>query len=165
MKQANKSAWEPKPIHTIEDLRAQLDAIEVAHRDGRLSTEGGWSVGQNLEHCGKFMRDSFDGFTMKVPAPLRMMGRLFIKRMLTKPGAQMKPGYKIPKMGRSLMPEEEAGVEAGLALMSQQVARLEAGEKMTQMSPFLGKMTPEQWVNLHLNHCRMHFGFIQTGEA
>jgi hypothetical protein len=41
------------------------------------------------------------------------------------------------------------------------LARLDAGEQMTQKSPLLGKMTHEKWMKLHLDHCRLHFGFIQ----
>jgi hypothetical protein len=107
------------------------------------------------------MGNSFDGFEMKMPWLMQLMGKLFIKRMLTKPNAQMKPGFKLPEKAASMRPAETVSVEDGLAMMNKQVSRLESGEKMTQDSPFLGSMTHELWVALHLNHCRMHFGFFE----
>lgn len=161
MKVADKNTWEPKSFQTIEELRAELTKIQNAHDAGTLTTTGGWTPGQCMAHCAIFMKCAFDGFDAMMPWIMQLMGKLFIKRMLTKPGAQMKPGFKIPDKAAPMRPAEEVSVEEGLAMMSAQVARLEAGEKMTQPSPFLGLLTQEQWVALHLNHCRMHFGFFK----
>lgn len=162
MKQADKSQWKPKSFHSVEELRAELNTIEAAHNAGTLSTAGGWTVGQNLYHCARFMDCAFDGFDLKMPWPFRVMGKLFIKPMLSKPNAQMKPGFKGTP---ALEATGDVSFEDGMANMSAAVAKLEAGEKMTQDSPFLGKMTHEQWVAVHLNHCRMHFGFFNYGDT
>lgn len=162
MTKADKSQWKPKSIHSVEDLRGELNTIQSAHQAGTLSTTGGWTLGQNLDHCAIFMNNAFDGFELKMAWPIRVMGKLFIKPMLSKPNAQMKPGFK---SAPTLEPAEEVSFEDGFANMDAAVSRLEAGEKMTQDSPFLGKMTHEQWVAVHLNHCRMHFGFFQYGDT
>jgi len=164
MGKSKNENWNPKSLTTIDDLSAELDKIEAAQHAGTLSTHGKWSVGQNLEHCALFIEGSLDGFEMGIPWPMRLIGKLFIKRMLTKPGAQMKPGFNAPTEGNPLMPRDEVSVDEGLAKMKGLVGRLQNGEQMTQDSPFLGKMTHELWVALHLNHCRMHFGFFEYGE-
>lgn len=161
MKQADKSAWKPKSFRSIDELKAELDTIENAHEAGTLSTAGGWTVGQNLSHCATFMNNSFDGFTMLAPWPLRVVCSLLLKPMITKPTAQMKPGIKLPKKAKELLPEDEVSVELGLEQMRQQVARIESGEQILRDSPLLGKMTHEQWIAVHLNHCRMHYGFFK----
>jgi Protein of unknown function (DUF1569) len=165
MKQADKSKWSPKSIHSIDELKAELDKIEGAHTAGTLSTAGGWSVGQNLEHCAKFIGFTFDGFDGKAPLPIRVIGKLVLKPMMKKPNSQMKPGIKLPKKASSMLPADEVSVEDGLAHMRAQIDRIESGEQMLQDSPLLGKMTHELWMLVHLNHCRMHFGFFDYGDA
>lgn len=162
MAQADKSKWKPKAIHSIEELRTELDQIEAAHQAGTLSTAGGWTVGQNLEHCAKFIGFSLDGFgpDMKLPLFFRVLGKLVFKRMAKNPNGQMKPGIKLPESENPLLPANEVSFENGLALMRTMVARIDAGEQMLHDSPLLGTMTHDLWVLVHLNHCRMHFGFF-----
>lgn len=160
MKVADKSKWSPKSFHTIDELKADLNKIESAHNDGTLSTNGGWSVGQNLAHCATFIKSSYDGFDMKAPWFIRIPCTLLLKPIATKPTSQMKPGIKLPEKAKELLPEDEVSVEQGLSMMREQLARIESGQQMTAPSPLLGKLSHEQWVNLHLNHCRMHFGYL-----
>lgn len=157
---ADKSKWSPKSFHSIAELSADLDKIEAAHQAGTLSTDGGWTVGQNLMHCGILMKNAYDGFEMNAPAPVRMLCSLFLKPIATKPTSQMKPGFKLPKKAKELLPEDSITFEEGLAMMRSQIARIESGEQFSRPSPLLGKMTHEKWINLHLNHCRMHFGYL-----
>jgi hypothetical protein len=153
------SGWNPRDYQSIEDLRAELDRFEQAQASGTLHANGGWSPGQILEHCAKLMRFSFDGFEASAPWFIKAVGVLVFKPMLGK--SHMKPGIKLPAKAASLLPREQVPFEEGLAAMRTQLGRIEAGEKMTQASPVLGKMTHEKWVLLHLDHCRLHFGFLQ----
>ena len=162
MKVADKSKWVPKSIFSIQELSSELDTIEAANQAGTLSTDGGWTVGQNLEHCAKFMRFSLDGFgpDMKLPLLFRILGKLVFKRMAKNPKSQMKPGIKLPESENPLLPANEVSYEDGMALMRSQVARIVSGEQMCCDSPLLGSMTNELWTLVHLNHCRMHFGYL-----
>ena len=90
---------------------------------------------------------------------IRVLGSTFFKPRLGK--SQMKPGIKLPASASMLLPREEVPFDEGLALIRSQLARIDAGEKMTHDSPVLGAMTHEQWVLLHLDHCRMHMGFLK----
>lgn len=161
MPKYDKAAWSPRDYQSLDELKAELDRFEVAHRADKLATTGGWSAGQILEHCSNLMRFSLDGFDASIPWPVRMLGAMIFKPMLGR--SHMKPGIKLPAGAKSLMPRDEVPFEEGLAKMRQQLARIDAGEKMTQPSPVLGKMRHEQWVLLHRDHCRMHFGFIRCG--
>lgn len=157
----DKSAWHPREYKDLDALRAELDRFEQAHAAGTLKTTGSWSAGQILEHCAKFMGFSFDGFEARVPWFITAVGVCVFKPMLGK--SHMKPGIKLPAKAASLMPRDAVDFEEGMAAMRTQLNRIEAGEQMTQRSPVLGKMQHEQWVLLHLDHCRLHFGFIQCG--
>jgi hypothetical protein len=152
--------WTPATFRTLDELHAELDAIEAAHLSGTLHTSGKWSAGQILEHCGKLMGFSFDGFGGAcAPWYIRVLGSTFFKPRLGK--SQMKPGIKLPASAAMLLPRDDVPFEDGMGLIRSQLARIDAGEQMTQDSPVLGKMTHEQWVLLHLDHCRMHLGFLK----
>ena len=112
-----------------------------------------------LEHCAKLMGFSFDGFEAGAPWFIKLFGVLVFKPMLGK--SHMKPGIKLPAKAASLMPRDEVAFEEGLSAMRAQLDRIDAGEQMTHKSPVLGKMSHDQWILLHLDHCRMHFGFLQ----
>ena len=163
MKVADKSQWAPKSFHSIADLSAELDTIEAAHQDGTLTSAGGWTVGQNLEHCAKFIGFSLDGFDpgTKLPLIFRILGRVVIKRLVKNPKGQMKPGIKLPNPEDPMLPADEVSFEDGLALMRKMLARINNGDQMLCDSPLLGKMTNELWTLVHLNHCRMHFGYLK----
>ncbi len=152
--------WKPASFRTLDELSAELDAVEAAERAGALRTTGAWSAGQILEHCGMLMRFSFDGFGgVRAPWFVRLGGSACFKPRLGK--SQMKPGLKLPKSAAKLLPRDLAPFGEGMALIRSQLARIAAGERMTQDSPVLGRMTHEQWVLLHLDHCRMHMGFLR----
>jgi len=159
---ADKSKWSPKSFHSIAELKADLDSIERAHQAETLSTDGGWTAGQNLEHCAKFIGFSLDGFPndFKLPLLFRILGKLVFKRLAKNPNGQMKPGIKVPETDNPLMPSPDASFEDGMTLMRAQLARIDNGEQMLCDSPLLGKMTNELWTLVHLNHCRMHFGYL-----
>ncbi len=152
--------WQPITFHSLADLNSELDACEAAHRAGTLRTTGNWSAGQIFEHLANPMRMAFDGFgTVSVPFPVRMAGTLVFKPLLGR--SRMRPGIKLPKKARPMLPRDQVPFEEGLVALRKQMARIETGEKMTHPSPVLGRMTHDQWVLLHLDHCRMHMGFIR----
>ncbi len=162
MSPTKPDSWTPAVFRTLDELRAELDAIEAAHRAGTLRATGEWSAGQILEHCGKLMGFSFDGFGGAcAPWIIRLLGSTFFKPRLGR--SQMKPGIKLPKSASVLLPRDAVPFEEGLGLIRSQLARIDAGEKMTHDSPVLGRMTHDQWVLLHLDHCRMHMGFLKRG--
>ncbi|MFG0314606.1 MAG: DUF1569 domain-containing protein [Phycisphaerales bacterium] len=156
---AGKEGWRPRTYENLHELNQELDRFQAAHDSGTLRTTGDWSPGQILEHCSKLMRSSFDGFDAQVPWVLKLFGSIVFKPLLGR--SHMKPGIKLPAKARSLLPDEEVPFEQGMGELRNQLQRIAAGEQMTHPSPVLGKMSHEQWIKLHLDHCRLHFGFIQ----
>lgn len=155
-----KRDWEPAQFRSLDALHAELDALEAAHDAGTLRTTGRWSAGQIFDHCARMVRFSFDGFEgIRAPWALRAAAAAVFKPRLAK--TQMRPGVRLPAKAAGLLPPDSVPFAEGLAALRTQLARIDAGERMTQDSPVLGRMTHEQWVQMHLNHCRMHFGFLR----
>lgn len=157
--------WHPRDYKTLDELRAELDRFEAAHAAGTLRTTGDWSDGQILEHCSIPIKFSLDGFfddqgkPVTFPWYIKIVGVCVLKPLLGR--SHMKPGIKLPAKAKSMLPEDQQDFEGGMAKFRAQMARLDAGEQMNNPSPLLGKMRHDQWVLLHLDHCRLHFGFIQ----
>ncbi|MCA9303838.1 MAG: DUF1569 domain-containing protein [Phycisphaerales bacterium] len=151
--------WAPRDYRTLDELSAEIDRIETAHQAGTLTATGNWSPGQIMEHCAKIFDGALDGFEAQAPLPIRLLGRFVFKPRLGK--SHMKPGIKLPAKAKSVLPADEVPTEQGIAHMRSVLGRIRSGEKMTHDSPVLGKMTHEQWVLMHLDHCRLHFGFLK----
>ena len=162
---AKATNWHPRDYASLADIDAELDRFEAAHRAGTLRTTGSWSAGQILEHCATPIRFAIDGWRdeqgepITFPAHMRIVGTLLLKPTIGR--MKFKPGIKVPGGARSLLPQPEQEFETGLSKIRTQMARLEAGEQMTKPSPLFGKMSHDKWTKLHLDHCRLHFGFIQ----
>ena len=143
---------------TIDDLDAELSRLDNAHAEGTLETTGNWSPGQIFEHLGSFWKMAFDGFGFKAPLVLRLMVRPFKSKLIT---GQPPRGFKLRGGIKVIEPGDDTGFDDGLALLRRQIERVRAGEKMTHASPLFGRLTHEQWLALHLNHCAMHLGFTR----
>lgn len=157
---AGKDNWHPRDYASLADVRAELDRFENAHSSGQLRSTGKWSAAENLDHCGRWFKGAIDGIDFDLPVTFKVLGRVMIKPLIGK--FKARPGLKQPKTALTQMdPQPGVTVEEGLALMRAQLDRLDAGEKMTKDSPLLGRMSHEKWLKVQLDHCRMHFGFIQ----
>lgn len=149
-------------LRTFEDISKELDRIEAAHAAGRIGHTGNWTPGQIMQHVSKFMVRALDGFEGSAPLPVRLMGWMLRPMFLgNKP---MPSGYKLPPDAAVLLPGDDVTFEQGLAAIRAPLERVRKGERMTQRSPLLGKMTHEQWEGLHAKHASMHFGFISGVE-
>jgi len=76
----------------------------------------------------------------------------------------MRAGFKLPKDAAALLPRAGVSFEDGMARLRHALARLEAGERMTHPSSFLGPLTHDEWVRLNLNHTQLHLGFLAFPE-
>lgn len=152
--------WKPATFRTLPELKGELDRVERAHRDGTLRTTGNWGPGQIIDHCAINVRKSLDGFDgIVAPVHIRLAGRLVFRPLLGR--SQMRPGIKLPASAASMLPRDDVAFDEAMADLRAQIARLDAGERMTAVSPVMGRLSHDQWTELHLNHCRLHFGFFR----
>ena len=150
---------------SLEELRADVEAIRASHEAGTLEHTGNWNAGQAFWHLGVFMRMSMDGFPdQRPPWLLRMLGRHVVKKMVLS-GKPAKPGFKLPSSVSWLDPVA-SGVttfEEGYNEIGSVLERAEAGERFTQDSPIFGPLSHEEWCVLHRGHGAMHLSFQHPG--
>lgn len=134
---------------------------DAEHLLGNHHTVGNWSFGQICQHLAMAMNASIDGFGFQAPWWVRWLIAPVVKNsFLTKP---MKPGFKIPGYGKSLLPDDSMTAEEGLRQLKAAVERL-SHETPTAPHPAFGHMASEEIMQLHLRHCEMHMSFIVPGE-
>jgi len=121
-------------------------------------TVGQWSYGRILQHLADSLNKSFDGFNYRASLPIRFVARTFMKkRLLNEP---MSPGFKLPKSQEALLPPDSQPVDQAIGNLRKAIARFER-EEPTAAHPALGKLTPSEWVRLHLRHCELHMSFVK----
>jgi len=148
-------------FQSFDEVSAELDRIEAAHREGSLDACGSWTPGQNLQHLAKTMRFSLDGFPFKVSPVLALMGRVMrplILRMKFKPGQ-----VKIPASASAMLPDDTVDFDAGMAEAREQLARVKNGERMDKPSALLGNIGHDGWTRFHLTHFGHHLGMLRLG--
>ncbi len=137
---------------TIEDI---LNDVEHLNQ-GQIKVLGNWSGGQILRHLSVVMNGSIDGVPLRFSWPLRLMGRMFKRRILTK---GMTPGFQIKGKAVDTLVPPTTSWEEGLAMFRQAVNRLQT-ESKREPSPFFGPMTRAEWDQLHCRHAELHLSFL-----
>lgn len=119
---------------------------------------GNWSLGQTTGHLARAMQMSLDGFTDRpAPLPLRLILKLLKKRLLTK---GFRPGFKLrgPAAEKSIL-DRSFSTEQGLNELQTNIDRLKR-EPQRHPHPAFGKLTREEWDQVHLRHAELHLSFF-----
>ncbi len=151
-------------LATLDDLAAEVERVVAADARGRLVAAGGWTAGQVLQHLGRVLEFSLDGFPFTVPWPTRLVCTLlkwvswtWLIRIA------FRPGHALPS--ETLRPDPDVTVPAAADYLLGQLRRVGRGEVMARPSPYEGRITHTQWVAAHLRHAEMHLGFLRYGEC
>ena len=137
---------------SYEELLADADRLAA----GGVKTLGNWSAGQVFGHLANAYNASIDGFKFGLPWYLRLMARMFKKRLIA--GA-MPPGFNLPAEGSAIMVPGQTTTQDGLAELHAAVARLRR-ELHRARNPAFGEMTNEEWDRIHLHHASLHMSFL-----
>jgi hypothetical protein len=117
---------------------------------------GTWGLGQVAHHLATIMEMSLDGFPSLFPWPVRLAARWLVLGSVLRHRVFRR---RVPAPAFALPPdsaEDRAGVDRLRAAME----RLEKQTGPMQPSPVFGKLSPEQWREVHLWHCEHHFSFL-----
>lgn len=146
---------------SIADMRADLDRIERAHAAGTLRATGNWSPGQVLGHLATWIGFAYDGPPPEsIPAlPVRLLLRLTKRRWL---GRTLPAGFRIPRVEGGTFGIEPLAFDEGMRGLRAGLKRLES-EPPPPHHPLFGRMTHEDWIQLHLRHAELHLGFLDPG--
>jgi hypothetical protein len=143
----------PVRYNSFEDIVAdgeRLAAMEVM-------SLGNWSLGQTLKHLGSAMEGSVSGSGFKVRLWLRIIGRIYVKRLLL--NGPFPAGFQLPRSAaKRLVPDETSAAE-GLDALRRGIARLRS-EVTRSVHPVAGPLSIEEWNRFHLRHSEMHMSFL-----
>ena len=119
---------------------------------------GGWCLAQICHHLAASMEMTLDGFPWRMPWPVRLASRwLFLGTILRRGVIRLRlpsPAY--------LLPPDSRDDRAALARLGSAVARLRGCSGSMQPSPAFGRLSPEEWRELHLWHCEHHLSFLRA---
>jgi hypothetical protein len=103
--------------------------------------------------------NSYDDILADVHAlaagPVRHVGPLLRTRFLTRP---MNPGFQLPPNAAPYLPSQSADA-AGIAELERAIERTRT---VAERKPHIifGRMSRQQWDQLHFRHAEMHLSFI-----
>ncbi|HET6878978.1 MAG TPA: DUF1569 domain-containing protein [Pirellulales bacterium] len=139
-------------FNRLDDVVADAEKL-VASPDTRML--GNWPLDPLLMHLSTAINHSIDGISAKAPWFIRMAAPLFKRRLLTQ---GMSPGFQLPKRVEPGFFPAAGSPQAALECLRAAVARTR-NEQMTSRHPVLGKLTNEEWTQLHLRHAELHLSF------
>jgi len=139
------------------------DAVADAERllEAGYTPHGNWSLGQIGEHLAKPLHWTIDGYPLKAPLPIRLMGTYVLKNRLITKG--FPSGVKLKRKFAVMLPTIDTAKDAeGVTLFREAVDRFTADpSQATQPNPLVGSMTPEQYEQFHCRHAELHLSFLE----
>ena len=142
-------------LTTLDDILAE--AKRIAGQPDATS-RGTWTPAQNIWHVGRLIKAGVEGYPVAVPWWLKLIGPVFKKRVTT---VGFNPGIKLPeKAAEHIVAPKDTTIEQAMDMFETAVQG--AKEKgFIDKNPMLGRMTQQQWIDLHCRHAEMHFGLIE----
>ena len=114
---------------------------------------GNWSLSQIYGHLARTMDGSIDGLGFLMPAPVRWLMSLFMKRKFLHD--KLPAGFK---SAPEFVPEETS-LDAELDELRKAVAR-QHSEPDRVLHPAFGNIGKEGWNLFHLRHAELHMSFV-----
>jgi hypothetical protein len=143
---------------SFDEVLADAERLVTSPNTNAL---GNWSLNQLLMHLALTIHLSIDGINVRAPWYIRLVG-FFIRGRILRRG--MPAGFKLPREREIGAFPSAASTQEALETLRKAIARLKT-EKMTARHPAFGKLSHEQWVQLHLRHAELHLSFIIPGEG
>src|SRR5262245_27879851 len=148
-------------------LKPQFADAEAVVRDAEAllasgyTRAGDWSLGQACDHLTTAIGMSLDGYPVMMPAPARWLIRWMYFNKIQR-HEQLSRRVPAPKW---LMPADGVEDRAGVERMKAVLERFQAHAGPLHPSPIFGKMSKEEWANVHLWHAEHHLSFLHPAPA
>lgn len=141
---------------SLDEMLVEANRLADGERDASLTTLGNWSVGQAFGHLAGWIGYAFDGYPMRPPLIMKIVGRL-IKKKVLRDG--MPAGMRLPKATGGTYAGDPMPLDEGLRRLTQAVGRLRAAGPVAA-NPVFGTLTHQQWIELNLRHAELHVSFF-----
>jgi hypothetical protein len=138
--------------------------VDDAHRMAAVPHRqlGNWSLAQILKHLGTAIHGSIDGPGFRVRWYYRWFGPIVVKPFLVK--GPFPAGFRLPRSGADrLVAKDTTTYEEGISELLAGIERL-GWEQKRIPHPVAGKLSVEEWNQLHLRHAELHMSFIVPEE-
>ncbi len=140
-------------FETLDEILADAEML-VAAED--VQTLGNWTLGQILYHLAVGQNMSLDGDDYRPPWLIRVVAPYMKKGILN---GKMSPGFQLPRvLHKKLIAQPTLTPAEGLEALRKSTERVKS-ETPQPRNPVFGKMTPAEWVQLHLRHAELHLSF------
>src|SRR5262249_49853098 len=117
---------------------------------------GKWGLAQVADHLSTVIEMSRKGFPWVMPWPITALLRwLVLGSMLRR--ERFKRSVSTPKY---MQPSPDADETAALTRLRAAIEQFEGPDEKVFPSPIFGRLTREQWRQVHLWHCEHHFSFL-----
>ena len=124
----------------------------IAQREG-----SGYSPSSPLlSHLTTAINGSIEGISVKAPWYMRLVARLMKGRILRN---KLSPGLRLPKAAEAALFPAAGSPHAALEGLRAAVRRTHT-EQMIAPHPAPGKLTHEEWTQMHLRHAELHLSFV-----
>ena len=151
-----KQTTDRRELH-FSSMADILENVEYLAAGDPPRSTGNWTPAQIVEHVGRVIDYSIEGFpTPKAAMPVRFIAWLLRRIVLARP---MQPGIKLPGRFANLLPDHGTIWDDAVDRFRAVYAKL-ATRQMTQPSPVFGRLSHQQWEQLHCRHAEMHFSFM-----
>jgi hypothetical protein len=135
----------------FEAVEKEIDRLQ----QGGYQRAGNWDLAQICDHLSQVMEGSLKGFSFQAPWILRKLLAPLILRHVMKTRT-MRAGVRVPEMAPAARVDPDESIRRCRQLLQQ--VQHHTGE--FQPSPFFGRLSPEQWRQLHLIHAAHHLSFL-----
>lgn len=140
---------------TVPQVIEEVDRLVAAERAGALRLCGAWSLGQILNHLASWVGYAYTGTPVKLPWVVRFVLKFRKNAFLHSP---MRAGLRIPGTRGGSLAIEPAPLDQALPAFRTAFGKLQRTPP-TRPHVFLGPLTHDEWIALHLRHCELHLGF------
>jgi Protein of unknown function (DUF1569) len=137
---------------SIADVIADAERL-AAYPDTKIL--GNWPLSQLFTHLATAVNGSIDGMPFKAPWFIRLLGPFIKGRVLRN---KMSPGLNLSRETEAGFFPAVSSQQEALQRLRTAVGRLEK-ERMTARHPVFGKLTHDEWTQLHLRHAELHLSF------
>lgn len=157
-----RSTTDRRPVRfaTIAEALADAERCAAADEAGTLRRSGNWTPGQIFGHLAWWIDGAFDGYPASPPWFVRLLGPLLKNSALRR----VQFGVRLPGVPGGTYGTEPMPTREGLERLRRAFERLERGAP-ERPNPVFGKMTHEEWKQLHLRHAEGHLAFLHPNGA
>jgi hypothetical protein len=139
-------------FRTFDDALAEVDRLLARPYERR----GNWDLAQACDHLADAFDGSLRGFSFAAPWFIRaLFGKLGLWYVLRYRSIPIRP-----RMPKDQEPVAGKNPQACVARLRESIRSFEASQAAPAMHPFFGRISHEQWRQVHLFHTAHHLAFL-----